>query len=54
VEQPWLLKPKDYLSSEKKKLITEINKWLTHDEAPLAVIDRRSVLSLDTDKKKCI
>jgi hypothetical protein len=50
----WLLRPKEYLSSGKKRLVGEINAFLLQHNLPLMVVDRRSVLLQDTLKNNAV
>ena len=52
---PELIQPKEYLSLSQKRHIRKINKYLQEKgAAPLGIIDRRSVLLLDTIKPKAL
>jgi hypothetical protein len=53
-EGAWLIRPKEYLSSGKKRLVGELNSFLMNQSLPLVVVDRRSVLLQDTLKNNAL
>jgi hypothetical protein len=53
-QEAWLLRPKEYLSSGKKRLVGELNAFLLQHNLPLVVVDRRSVLLQDTLKNNAL